>query len=199
MASEIPEEMANLIKLINNYNLLVSTQNNRYNFNVGQYPFDLLKNTFIKKELEPPLLLIKEKYSTIEEDLLNKIKNIADNFPDCLSHIKKNLFGNKIDIIEQNTNLINSTLLDYENDYIEDIESYINKLIHFIYIDGLKIIDEPCGDSECSIQKKSVRRLKGKSILNFTKSKKYKYKFESKEKNFFFTRIYSRYGSFIRR
>ena len=182
MASEIPEEMANLIKLINNYNLLVSTQNNRYNFNVGQYPFDLLKNTFIKKELEPPLLLIKEKYSTIEEDLLNKIKNIADNFPDCLSHIKKNLFGNKIDIIEQNTNLINSTLLDYENDYIEDIESYINKLIHFIYIDGLKVIDEPCEDSECSIQKKSLRRLKGKSVLNFTKSKKYNYHILNKTK-----------------
>jgi len=48
--SELPEEMTNLVQLIDNYNNLVSNQNNRYNFIMGETPFNLL-NIFIHQEL----------------------------------------------------------------------------------------------------------------------------------------------------
>ena len=170
--SELPEEMTNLVQLIDNYNNLVSNQSNRYNFIMGETPFNLL-NIFIHQELEPPLLLILEKYNSIEEDLINQIKNIAENFPDCYSEVKNNLLGNKIDLIDFDTDAITSTLFNYENDLVEDIESYLNKLIHYIYIDGLLTMEKPCEDSDCQIKTNSLRRLEKFSVLNNTKNKKY--------------------------
>lgn len=49
-------------------------------------------NIFIHQDLEPPLILILDKYNKIEAELLNRIKTLVDEFPDCYSDIKKNLF-----------------------------------------------------------------------------------------------------------
>ena len=170
--SELPEEMENLVELINNYTNLVENQNNRYIFIVGESPFNLLNN-FIQEELEPPLLLILEKYNNIEEELLNRTKAIAEDFPDCYSEIKTNLLGTKINFTEHYINQINFNLYNYQNILTNDIETYINKLIHFTYINGLQTTDESCENSEdCDIQEGSLRNLNDKKILNITNTYK---------------------------
>ena len=165
----MPEDMANLISLINNYTYLVSNQNSRYNFIVGNATYILL-DEFINQELKPPLYLILEKYNSIEKDLLDQITAITENFPDCYSEVKEKVIGNKSDEIEQNTNQINSSLLDYEYDFKEDIEKYINKSIHYIYIDGLNTMDSSCLYYGCGIPSYNLRRLEENSILNMEKS-----------------------------
>ena len=163
---DTPDDMKNLVALINNYTDLTTNQNNRFNFIIGDEPFNFL-NIYINQTLSPPILLIKEKYDLIQEDLLSQIIAIANNFPNVSGEVKENYPGNKIDIIEENRNEINSTLINYQNDLDEDIDSYINKSIHYIYIDGLNTMSEDkCKNADCGIQKKSLRRLKEKSILN---------------------------------
>ena len=164
--SELPSDMENLIRLINNYSSLVENQNNRYNFTFGDGPFNLLKN-FTDEELQPPLQLIYDKYNSIEEDLINRTREIVENFPDCFSLVKENLIGNKTEMIDNFTNQINLTLLEYKNLFNEDIERYINKLIHFIYIDGLNTMAQSCENSYCGINKKySLRNLEQKNEFN---------------------------------
>ena len=55
--------------------------------------------------------------------------------------------------MNQNTtpyiNYVNSTLLNYGEVLDSDIKSYIYKLIHYSYINGLYYQDSPCGDSHC--------------------------------------------------
>ena len=164
--SELPSDMENLIRLINNYSSLVENQNNRYNFTFENGPFNLLKN-FTDEELQPPLQLIYDKYNSIEEDLINRTREIVENFPDCYSLVKENLIGNKTEMIDNFTNQINLTLLEYKNLFNEDIERYINKLIHFIYIDGLNTMAQSCENSYCGINKNySLRNLEQKNEFN---------------------------------
>jgi len=151
--NQLPEDMEKMNELIINYNILVENQNNRYNFIVGEKPFTLL-NQFIETELEPPLFLIKEKYDEIEQKLLSEIKIIADNFPDCYSTVKENIILSRIEKVEMYLNDINLTIIKYKNELIEDIGSYINKLIHYSYINGLYTFDQPCNEPYCSIPKK---------------------------------------------
>ena len=165
--SELPEDMDNLLHIINNYSIIFENQNNRYSFNIGENPFNLL-NEFIHQELEPPLLLILEKYNEIERKLLERIKTLAQDFPDCYSDIKKNLLGTKIESIDYFKSKINSTIFEYQNILINDLKSYINKLIHFIYIDGLEFLDTPCPESDCGIPTNSLRRLNNREILGIT-------------------------------
>ena len=110
--SPLTEEMKTLILLINNQASLLENQNNKFLFSIGKSPFDIL-NIFITEELEPPILLIKEKYELIEKDLVNRIQPIAENFPDCVSEVKENLLGTKMETIDESLNQINETLLDY--------------------------------------------------------------------------------------
>ena len=163
--SILPEEMKNLVALINNYTILVENQNNRYNFIVGNNPFTILY-IFIHQELEPPLSLILEKYNSIEQELLNKIKVLADDFPDCYSDIRKNLLATKINSTDYFTEQINSTIFEYRNILVNDIKSYLNKLIHFIYIDGLETVDTPCEESDCGIPLNNLRFLDEREITN---------------------------------
>ena len=165
---ELPEEMENLVELINNYNYLIFNQNNRFNFTFGEKPFNLL-NIFIYQELEPPLLLIFEKYNSIEESLLSNIKVISENFPDCLSVVKNNVVTPLFIPIEEYIEEINFTMNGYKEELIEDIENYLNKLIHFIYIDGLETQDTPCEESDCGIPKNALRHLKSQRKINLTK------------------------------
>ena len=163
--NELPEEMETLVGLINNYTVLVENQNSRYNFIVGEEPFNIL-NIFIHNELEPPLLLILKKYNSIEEELLNRIQTLTEYFPDCYSEIKNNLLGTKIDSIEEYTYLIESTMEDYQNDLVNDINSYLNKLIHYTYIDGLNTVETSCENSDCGIPINSLRKLNEKEITD---------------------------------
>ena len=167
ITKELPEDMETLVELINSYSLLVDNQNNRYNFIMGENPFNIL-NIFIKEELEPPLLLIYDKYNSIEEQLLNRIQTLAEEFPDCYSEIKNNLLGNKIESIDLLTNEINSTLIEYQNDLINDIKSYINKLIHFTYIDGLQTMEQSCENTDCGIPINNFRRIDKTESLNIS-------------------------------
>ena len=167
--SELPDDMKNLIALINNYSDLVTNQNNRFNFIIGDEPFNIL-NIYINETLSPPILMIKEKYDLIQNDLLSQITVIANNFPNISGEVKENYPNNKMDIIEKNIDEINSTLTNYQNDLDEDSDSYIDKSIHYIYIDGLNTMTkEKCKKENCNIQRKSLRRLNEKSILNMKK------------------------------
>ena len=168
ITKELLEDMETLVELINNYTLLVENQNNRYNFIMGENPFNLL-NIFIYEKLEPPLLLIYDKYNSIEEQLLQRIQALAEEFPDCYSIIKNKLLGNKIELIDLLTNQINSTLIDYQNELINDIKSYINKLIHFTYIDGLQTMEYSCENSDCGIPINNFRRLDKEESSNITR------------------------------
>lgn len=73
-----------------------------------------------------------------------------------------------MELIDYFTSQINSTILDYENILITDLKSYMNKLIHFIYIDGLETIDTSCEDSDCGIPMNSFRRLNEKEMRDIT-------------------------------
>ena len=174
--NQLPEDMEKMNELIINYNILVENQNNRYNFIVGEKPFKLL-NQFIETELEPPLFLIKEKYNEIEQKLLSEIKIIADNFPDCYSTVKENIILSRIEKVEMYLNDINLTLIKFKEEMIEDIGSYINKLIHYSYINGLLTFDQPCNESYCSIPKEkeenSTNRRLNKENNKRRKKKRY--------------------------
>ena len=163
--SELSEEMENLVKLIKDYSFLVENQNNKYNFKVRQNPFNIL-NIFIHNELEPPLLLISDKYDSIEKELLNRIKTLAEDFPDCYSDIRLNLLGTKIDSIDNLTNQINYTLIEYQNILINEIEKYLSKLIHFTFIDGLETVSSSCEEFDCDIETNSLRNLDENRNLN---------------------------------
>ena len=167
-ATKLSDEMIILVQLIHNHSNLLDNQNNKYLFVVGNKPFDVL-NIFITTELEPPLSLILDKYDFIEKELLNRIQNIAQEFPDCVSEVKNNLLGNKIETIEDSTNGINPNIFDYENILIDDTESYLNKLIHFIYIEGLNTMDKSCEENYCGLPKKTFRRLDNREIINISK------------------------------
>ena len=153
--SEIPDDMIKINELIINYTLLVQNQNNRFKFSFGQEPFDLLYN-FTKNDLEPPLLLVKEFYNTIEERLIEEITKIVDNFPDYYSIIKEKLFietrlENATDILSE----INSTLYEYREELDDDLSKYFNKLINFAYINGIKIFKKECNESFCMVNRRN--------------------------------------------
>ena len=153
--SEIPDDMIRINELIINYTLLVQNQNNHFKFNFGQEPFDLLYN-FTKYDLEPPLLLIKELYNSIEERLIEEITKIVDNFPDYYSLIKEKLFiesrlENATEILKE----INSTLYEYRGELNDDLSQYFNKLIHFAYIKGINTFDKECNELYCKVHRRN--------------------------------------------
>ena len=155
VTSEIPDDMIKLNELIVNYTLLVQNQNNRFKFSFGQEPFDLLYN-FTKNDLEPPLLLIKELYNSIEERLIEEITKIVDNFPDYYTIIKEKLYiESRLENATAILNEINSTLYEYREELNDDLSQYFNKLIHFAYINGIKTFDKECSESFCQVHKEN--------------------------------------------
>ena len=177
---ELPEDMNYLNILIINYMIQVESQLNYFIFKISDMPFILLNN-FIKENLEPPLLLIKNKYNTIEETLLNEIIKIINGFPDYFLIIKNKLNLESIDEkIKLISNEIGKIFIEYKDILFEDINSYINKLVHYSYIKGLNTFNGPCNDSFClidfnKINKTKLRRndenYKNKKLNNFTKFK----------------------------
>ena len=163
---DINEDMFPIYYLIQDFSTSIKNQDNNFIFKVGEAPFELI-NIFIDKELRPPLILIKEKYNFIEEKILVVISTIADNFPDCYSLVRDNFINNRIEDVYNYITEINETIMEYKDILNIDIESYINKLSFYTLIDGLKVFENPCNNSDCMInnpRKNIIRKLE--SIKN---------------------------------
>ena len=145
----LPPDMTHLNEIIIYYTILVNNQNNRYYLNISDKPFNILYE-FIHNNLEPPLVLIQEQYNSIEERLLKELFNIIDNFPNYYLVVKDLLdLEGMNENITPYINCVNSTLLNYSEILDYDIKTYINKLMHYSYINGLYYQDSPCEDSYC--------------------------------------------------
>ena len=149
LITDYPEEMKIINELIMNYTEIVNNQNNHYLLKISEKPFNLLYD-LVHNHLEPPLELIKEKYNTIEERLLNEIIRIIETFPDNYLLVKEKL---ELELIANNISLgINDTndlFKEYQTIFYEDFLSYINKLVHYTYINGTYTYDTPCNYSFC--------------------------------------------------
>ena len=148
---ELPNDMEHIVQIINNYTELVKNQNNHFYFKISEKPFIILYD-FVKYNLEPPLILIKDQYNTIEVRLLEEITKIVKTFPDNYLFVREKL---GFELIIDNITLIieNVTELfeEYNNILIDDLISYINKLIHYTFINGTYTYDSPCNFSFCEI------------------------------------------------
>ena len=190
----LPKNMSHINELIINYTELINNQKNRYYLNISDEPFNILYE-FINNHLEPPLVAIKNKYNYIEEKLLEELINILNSFPNYYLRVQEIL---DLEGINENLYYINNdtnyTIFDYIDILDGDIKSYINKLIHYTYINGLYYQDSPCVGSNCFNysemvnNNESIRRLEQKdkdyylnglfniSYLNKKKIKKLKNK-----------------------
>ena len=119
-------------------------------------PFNIMNN-FINGDLRPPLLLIKEKYDFILKQILNLVSKIVDNFSDFYSIIRDNFINDRIESIFNYIDEINETISEYNYIINNDIESFINKLSFYIFIDGLNSIDKPCNKSYCLINISNIQ------------------------------------------
>ena len=163
--------MANIVNLINNYNISIENQSNiKYDFYIGLEQLNL-SDKFKLETLWPPLKQIQDEYDFVQKALLNQTELLARDFPNK-SNIENNVIGSKIDDIYNLINQSDYTKLDYQSKLISEIKNYINKLIHFIYIDGLNTMSSSCEKSNCGIQENSFRSLEEKNILN----NEYKYR-----------------------
>ena len=175
----LPNDMTHLNELIINYTNLVNNQKNRYYLNISDKPFEILSE-FIHEHLEPPLVLIKDQYNSIEERLLNELFNIIDNFPNYYLVVKDLL---NLETMNENItpfiNYTNETIFDYIDILDKNIKSYINKLIHYTYINGLYYVDSPCFGSFCYNEKEILNNeTNTDNIYNNTR------RLEQKEKQY---------------
>jgi len=86
----INENMTIFNNLIVEYNEIIKSQNEKYIFEPNDNLTNLTDDFFINI-LGPPLLIIKEKYNSIETDLLNQIIELINKFPDFYIVIKTNI------------------------------------------------------------------------------------------------------------
>ena len=132
-----------------NYQEILLAQSNKFLFRVSQEPFNYLKD-FITNILEPPLIKIKEQYDLVEKLIFDTISDSVDNFPDYTG-VLKDILGveNIFNYINELYYIIKDLLVNYGNDLDINTIEYINKLIHFTYINGLNTYDESCNYSFC--------------------------------------------------
>ena len=172
----INEEMLPIFNKIQEFDSIVKKQNGRFNFEVNKEPFNLMEK-FIEEELKPPLILIKEYYDFIEEQIMEVISNMVDDFPDCYSLVRNNFIDNRINDINNYIKDINDTILEYKDEINDDIEQYINKLSFYTFINGLKTPNKPCEQEFCLLNnsrfKSKKRRINTKKINFVTKNEKY--------------------------
>jgi len=147
--NSIPDDMNDLIDLINNYTILLKQQNMRFKFIFSNNSFNLLNN-FTENELRPPLLLIKQSYNSIEDALINNIKEIMNNFPNFDSIIKENLsIESKLENITIIYSQINSSLYEYKDILNKEINQYFIKLVTYSFINGFNIYEGECRHDFC--------------------------------------------------
>ena len=167
------DDNLNIFKIIMNYQELLSNQNNKFNFKISNSPFEIINN-FISNILEPPLLEIKNRYDIIEKTILDEMADSINNFPDYITILEGMLQINNIfNYIESIYDIIKDLLINYGNEFDIDSTSYINKLIHFTYINGLYTYNEPCIYSFCSINTEynKINRNLEKNNINLSNRK----------------------------
>ena len=183
------EDNQNINNIINNYKILLVNQNNKFTFKVSEIPFNELYS-FLKNVLEPPILKIKNEYNLIEEKILGKILTIIDTFPDFQKVIKeKLLIENTLEYIKFIFEKTRDSLLKYQEDLNDDYDSYINKLIHYTYINGLDSYDKPCNYSYCSIDVNKIKNKQRRRLQSFRGTKKFKIKKKNKHNRLNLTKI----------
>jgi len=166
IVSKIPQNEDNnkINEIIINYQIILLNQNNQFTFKISNIPFDYLYS-FLKNVLQPPLLEIKKMYNLIEEDILEKILIITENFPDIRQIIKEKLaIEDILDYIKFISEEIKEILLQYHSDLNDEYNSYINKLIHYTYISGLFAFDKPCNYSFCSINISNTKNQQRRNL-----------------------------------
>ena len=145
------DDNLNITIIIMSYQEILLNQNNKFLFRISDTPFNLLSD-FIKNILEPPLIKIKKQYEKIENQILDSISDSLNNFPDYTDILKKKILVDEIfNYIDLIYNHLKMLLLKYGDELDISTNNYINKLIHYTYINGLNTYDEPCEYSFCSI------------------------------------------------
>ena len=184
---QINEEMFPIYNLIQDFDQVVKNQNNRFNFTVNQEPFDIMNN-FINDELRPPLKLIKEKYDFIEEQIANLVSQIVDTFPDFYSEIRDNFVNNKVESVYGLFNEVDNTFSEYNDSINSNVESYVNKLSFYTFINGLKTVNNPCNNSYCQINMTKYNKTnytnKNRRLNSNLNKSNDKYHFENNNKKF---------------
>ena len=147
----INQDNLKINKIIMNYQDILYNQNNKFYFRINNDPFDLIYN-FIDNELKPPLTKLKEQYNLIENEILESVSDSVNNFPDYIPIFKEMLnIDNIFNYINDLYSIISDLLLQYGDELDLDTTNYINKLIHYTYINGLYTYDEPCVYSFCKV------------------------------------------------
>ena len=175
---DINEDMLPIYYLNQNFSIIIKNHDDHYKFKIGEEPFQLI-TSFIDEDIRPPLIIIKEKYNYIEEQILEVITSISDNFPDCYSIVRDNFINNRIEDIYNYITEINETILEYKDLLNEDIESYINKLSYHSFINGLYTYENECNESYCMFNRTNrnkIRKLNLK-IDNHINDNDYNYHF----------------------
>ena len=177
----INQDNLKINKIIMNYQDILYNQNNKFYFRISNDPFDLIYN-FIDNELKPPLTKLKEQYNLIENEILESVSDSVNNFPDYIPIFKEMLnIDNIFNYINDLYSIISDLLLQYGDELDLDTTNYINKLIHYTYINGLYTYDEPCVYSFCKV---NIDYNNTKRNLEFNKNYKKRKLIENERRNY---------------
>ena len=78
------------------------------------------------------------RYNSIEGQILGEVVNVINGFPNFKEEIKNKLnIEGALQFIKVIFNETLDSLLKYQNYLNEDIDTYINKLVHYTFINGL--------------------------------------------------------------
>ena len=160
---ELYESMLLLSEMINNYTDLVNEQNNRFKFLVSNTPLEKF-GSFSQNYLEPPLDEIKQYYDIIQNELLKKIEEIINQMRDFSEDIKieyniTEQMNLMVDVIKNSYD----NLINYSQDFIDDIDIYDEILILYTYISENKYSIRKLNE----YSKESNESGEGKKIINF--------------------------------
>ena len=147
----IPSDMNTTVNLINDYNELMKNQNTKFLFLVSEKPFIII-NDFIYNDLKPPLIEIKNQYNLIEVELLRKITEELNKFPDYSLVVQNNLdLDSKISNITENMDTFKGFLSEYFSFFMIDINDYFNQLAHLTIINGTGYLQSSCNLPICMV------------------------------------------------
>ena len=102
---------------------------------------------------------------------MDKVFNITNSFPDYYSIVKERL---NLEFIYENItsyfNIVKNEFEEYEKNLTNDFKSYVNKLIHYTFINGLHTYDKPCKYNICRIDLDLIEK-KGDNKTNNSSNK----------------------------
>ena len=124
---QIPD-MIPIINKTKEFNDIIKEQNYAFFFKVGNKSYELF-NYYIKMNLEPSLIEIKNKYDEIQNDMLNQIYKKVDENPDYSKLIEEKYQTDNVNILIENYSqkikyLINDYLIITKNncDFIKNFK-----------------------------------------------------------------------------